>query len=158
MEAVIHDGGIDRFDDLHVDQIDKTWKLKGSWISAALEAFATALDVRDASSDGRHLKIVLAFSLKADVRPLGTTFKDRASLEKDLSWTPPSLYVFRPGEESWNRLKVSNRAEDGPFADLQFLNATKLLGAIARPTMCVYQESKRPEDDEYYRCIMLAEE
>jgi hypothetical protein len=45
--SAIYEGGIDRYDDLHVDQIDPDWNHRSTWITAALESFQTALEVRD---------------------------------------------------------------------------------------------------------------
>ena len=41
MIAVVSHGGLDRYDDLHVDQIDPNWKARAFWVSAGLESLET---------------------------------------------------------------------------------------------------------------------
>jgi len=156
-DAVIHDGGIDRFDDLHIDQIDDAWKSPSTWISAALESFETALKVRDANKDGQNLKIALAFALESEARPLGITFKDREGLESSFCATPPSLYVLRTGSEFWDSLNPSDTEsmDQGPV--VRYLNTTELFGEMRRPVTCVFLESKRFEEDEYSRSLFICE-
>jgi hypothetical protein len=38
MLATVSDGGVERLDDLHVDDIDASWKDPASWVSAGLIA------------------------------------------------------------------------------------------------------------------------
>jgi len=156
-DAVIHDGGIDRLDELHVDVIDRARKSKKSWISAALESFEIALDVRDADVSGQELTIILSFALIDDVRPLGVTFHDRESFEKDLSYSPPCILVFRRNNDFLKRLKSVEIDAVSGNSVLTKLNATKLFGELHRPVTCIYSESKRRDDDEYLRLLYLIE-
>jgi predicted RNase H-like nuclease len=155
--AVIHDGGIERFDELHVDVIDGTRKTKKSWIPAALESFELALEVRDEDVSGQDLTIILSFALVDDVRPLGVTFHDRESLEKNLSYSPPCILVYRKNDEYLKQLKsVENESVSGDSVLIK-LNATELFGELRRPVICVYTENKRISDDEYLRLLLLIE-
>jgi hypothetical protein len=93
---VIADGEMDRYDDLHLDQIDPAWKPKETWVNAALEAHRTAVELRTAHM--LDVVVVLAFSLNDRAAyPLN----GRRALEAALDWSPPSLYLFRRGAEPW---------------------------------------------------------
>jgi hypothetical protein len=153
-DAVCHDGGIDRFDDLHVDRVDETWKSRNAWFSSALESFEIALELRDAHIDMESLRIALAFSLKADTRPLGITFSDRESFEKDFCATPPSLYVLRPGMEFWKIVNVSGGTENARYYQcVKVPNAAELFGVIQRQVECCYLEFEA--QDEFVRSLFL---
>ena len=98
MLRVNADGEMDRYDDLHLDQIDPAWKPKATWVNAALEAHRTAVELRTAHM--LDLLVVLAFSLNERAAyPLN----DLLALEEALDWSPPSLYLFRRGAEPWRQ-------------------------------------------------------
>jgi hypothetical protein len=156
-DAVSHDGGIERFDELHVDVIDRKRKSKKAWISAALESFELALEVRDEDVSGQELTINLSFALIDGVRPLGVTFDDRDSFEKNLSYSPPCLLVFRKDNDFLRRWKALEKEAVSDDSVLIELNATKLFGALRRPAKCFYAEYKRPDDEEYCRNLHLVE-
>ncbi len=40
MLAIISDGGAERFDDLHIDEINPQWEDKDRWIEGGLRRFA----------------------------------------------------------------------------------------------------------------------
>lgn len=94
--SAVREGGIDRYDDLHIDQIDAAWKPRSKWIEAALESFETALQVRNSYSGDTSLTMDMAFALASESHPLGITFQNRSELENALSSTPPS-FVFVSG-------------------------------------------------------------
>jgi len=155
-DAVIHDGGIDRYDHLHVDYIDKAWKSRRTWISAALESFELALKIRDDSAREQPLIIVLTFDLKGDVRPLGITFHDRRELQKNLWYIPPSLYVFRRGGGFWNQMEEYKKNATDYDVIIKKLNAPALFGETRGIVECIYTETMRPDDEEYSRHVHLA--
>jgi len=64
--SAVHEGGIERYDHLHIDEIDAAWEPRRKWTAAALESFETALQVRDAYTGDAHLTIVLAFTLASN--------------------------------------------------------------------------------------------
>jgi hypothetical protein len=156
-DAVTHDGGIERFDELHVDVIDRTRKTKKSWISSALESFELAMEVRDEDVSGQDLTIILSFALVDDVRPLGVTFHDRESLEKNLSYSPPRILVLRKDNDFLKRLKSFEIEAVSGDSVLTKLNATELFGELHRPVTCIYSENRRPDDEEYCRTLYLIE-
>jgi hypothetical protein len=155
-DAVLHDGGIDRFDDLHVDRIDRAWKHRDAWISAALESFEIATHLRDDHAPKESLTIILGFALKAEETPLGVTFHDCVGLEKNLSYSPPSLYLVRAGGEFWNQMKEPKQNETNNLANIEKLNILSLFGEVTGALDCIYLEQKRLDDKEYSRDLFLA--
>src|SRR6202789_3579884 len=99
--VVAKNGSVDHYDDLHIDQIDATWKARALWVPAALESFEHAVRIRDA--DRSNLSVVLAFSLESEEYARGLDFKNLEELEKEFHVTPPSLYLFRAGTEFWTQ-------------------------------------------------------
>jgi hypothetical protein len=96
MLTIVRDGGILRTDDLHIDKIDEAWKPRECWVQNGLEAFRTALTLRDC----HHLPftVALGFSLESGDHFDGVDFQNTAELVEQLNWTPPSLYLFEPGK------------------------------------------------------------
>jgi hypothetical protein len=121
MLTVVADGGVDRFDDLHVDDIDEQWKDRKVWVSAGLEAYRIAVALRS-----RHrlpFVVALGFSLESaeGSNPMG--FKTIEDFATRLDWSPPSLYLFHPGRTPCTdaqRAVVENVVEENVF--IQDLN------------------------------------
>jgi hypothetical protein len=154
--SAVHDGGIDRFDDLHVDQIDEAWKTRSKWISVGLQSFENAREVRDNYGGRAHLTVVVAFALASESRPLGITFHNRSELENRLSSTPPSLYLFQKGNEFWTQAEKSKGKVIHDHLVVKKLDASKLFGKTDNTIKCIYMESLRSGDDEYSRDVFLA--
>ena len=155
-DSVTVRGGIDRYDDLHVDQIDSAWKPRSKWIASALDSFQMALEIRNADVGFQYLVVVLAFALEPIARPRGVTFHNRAELEKDFCSTPPSLYLFRPGGEFWARDEESRGDKVNDDFVIKDLSAAELFGKVPEGTKCIYMEYIRTGDDEYSRDLFLA--
>ena len=92
--ATISNGGIDRLDDLHVDDIDENWKQRANWVFASIRAYELA--VRLQKNLGVRVKVALAFSL---LDGMGQTFDTQEEFESQLDWSPPSLYVFKADDQ-----------------------------------------------------------
>ena len=97
MLATVSDGGIERLDDLHVDRIDAGWKDPTSWVSAGLTAYGLALGIRHEL--GLDVTGALAFSLVDAQDTSEDVFDTQAEFEKQLDWSPPSLYLFKIGDQ-----------------------------------------------------------
>lgn len=95
MLAIISNGGIERLDDLHVDDIDENWKQRTNWIPASIRAYQ--LSVMLQSNLGLSVQVVLAFSL---LDGTGQTFDSEEEFQNQLDWSPPSLYLFKAGDPS----------------------------------------------------------
>jgi hypothetical protein len=105
MRTSISDGGVSRFDDLHIDRIDHEWKSQNLWIPAAFHVHDLAVNIRDRCKIG--LSVVVAFSLKVSERPTGIDFRTQVELEARFDQSPPSLYLFPRGREPWMEVHVS---------------------------------------------------
>ena len=110
MLTIVDDGGVGRLDDLHIDKIDPVWERRAQWIEGGLEAFRVARVLRD--RDGLPFTVALVFSLRSGSRPRGIDFQTLSDLEGRLDLSPPSLYLFRRGEEPRNQMTASNPARD----------------------------------------------
>jgi len=97
MLATVSNGGIERLDDLHVDDIDGIWKDPTSWVSAGLIAYRLALGLR--RELGLDVTIALGFSLVDDQGNSGDVFETQEQFEKQLDRSPPSLYLFKVGDQ-----------------------------------------------------------
>lgn len=156
IDQCLHGGGIDRYDDLHVDQIDPQWKKKETWVSAAKEVFCISTHERDQVESESNIRIVLCVPLVSDEAPMGVTFKNGEDLERELSYTPPSLYMFRRGMEFWNEFKSADLASTELSPRIETLNAGSFFGPLDRNVECVFLEHKRPDDDDFSRTLFLA--
>src|ERR1700686_1108829 len=95
--AIVQYGGVARFDNLHIDQIDELWKPREMWIQGGLEAFRLALTVRD--SHNFRFIVGLGFSLESGGQYTGVDFQTGEEFVARVDWSPPSLYLFEPGKE-----------------------------------------------------------
>jgi|HubBroStandDraft_6_1064221.scaffolds.fasta_scaffold128812_2 hypothetical protein len=143
----IEEGGVDRYDSLHVDRIDVRWESRDLWMEAGAEAYRLGARVRDRL--GLRMSLVLAFSLIAEEGPLGVDFSTREQLEGSLNWMPPALYLFRPGEEFYAPNKT--RASD---ITVQELSPSTLI-ASTQFKACYYMEFKPAGSQEYSRSIFF---
>lgn len=97
MLGIVSDGGIERFDDLHVDVIDPAWKDPTSWVSAGLKAYGLALGIQ--RELGLDVTVALAFGLVDAQDDSREVFETQEQFEKQLDWSPPSLYLFKVGDQ-----------------------------------------------------------
>jgi hypothetical protein len=154
MLSILRDGGVERYDDLHVDRVDGRWRARECWIEAALEVFPCALGLRD--SHQLEVTVALAFSLLSSPRPQGANFGTANELLSLLDWSPPSLYLFHFGQEPWLRVGIQ-ALKDAAIADMRVLpiEASQVLGA---PISGVGRllEFKRSTLNEYNRTFYVA--
>jgi hypothetical protein len=112
MLATVSDGGIKRLDHLHVDDIDGSWKDPTSWVSAGLIAYGLALRIR--RELGLDVTVALGFSL-VDAQDISRdVFETPEEFEKQLDWSPPSLYLFKVGDQQ--HLSATVRVDPLPKA------------------------------------------
>lgn len=97
MLTTVSDGGIQRLDDLHVDEIDKNWKDPTNWVSAGLIAYGLALRIR--RELGIDVTVALAFSLVDAKDTSADVFQTQEEFEKQFDWSPPSLCLFDVGDQ-----------------------------------------------------------
>jgi hypothetical protein len=96
MLATVSNGGIERLDDLHVNDIYEHWKARSSWIAAGLTAYASAVRLR--RELGLDVTVALGFSLVDGEDGTKETFETQEEFESQLDWSPPSLYLFKAGD------------------------------------------------------------
>jgi hypothetical protein len=143
MRRVVQDGGIERYDDLHIDAIDPDWKNRNLWVEASYWAFQTAVEVRD------KLKLPFTLGLGMSLRSAEVQKDDKVQLARLISqvdWTPPSLYLFRGGQEPGSDLDAAIHSNKIGF-DAVSANF-KLLDVPAAKTG-LFLRFKRIDSDEY---------
>ncbi|SRR5258708_5480263 len=151
IETTLKTGGIERFDDLHVDQIDSAWKKREHWMEAGFKTLKTAITLRDRL----HLPadVTLAFSLVSDGEPHGVDFKNATELEENFDWSPPSLYLLFPGMKPWSRT-YGNLKNDPVTLIVKKVSLQKL--AIQYPfESCYHIEFKPLGSSEYRRSLFF---
>ncbi len=144
MLAIVNDGGVRRFDDLHIDKIDPGWKPRQQWIEGGLEALRVALAVRD-----RHqlaFTVGLGFSLESGSRPIEIDFHAPEEFCERLDWSPPSVYLFHRGEEPDKQVSPAN----GIVRDLN----PAILG-VEESARSNYLEFKQEGAAEYCRSVFI---
>ena len=153
MLTVLQDGGLERFDDLHVDRVDGAWRPRHQWIEGGLAAFGMATRLRN-----RHklsVKIALAFSLQAHEGRVGVDFRTRDEFEKMLDWTPPSLYIVRSRiEDALAILKAVQQTDISDDAFVQELDFHPF-GTLETGQRCLYAEFRRMGEPEDGRTVFL---
>jgi hypothetical protein len=144
MVANIGDGGIERYDDLHIDRIDEHWARREQWLQGGLEAFRLALGLRD-----QHRlapTVALAYSLRSGEEPLGANFRTPDEFHAQLDWSPPSLYLFDCGREPWPQ-------SDGVV--VQLIDVNILFATSLSAKACYYMEFKQTGSIEYSRSVFV---
>jgi hypothetical protein len=149
MREAMVDGGIDRYDDLHVDQIDLQWKGRERWLEAGGRALSMAVGLRNRIAP--DLTVALAFSLQSGPERQGPDFKDVEALQERLDWSPPSLYLFRKGEEPWRRIVSATEPSPHDF-HMQILEVAGLEYSTTG-FACYFIEFRRSALDETRRSV-----
>ncbi len=151
MHAIISDGGVSRFDDLHIDVIDESWKDRKLWIPGAIEAYKLARTI--AANNGFDFSIAVGFSLESSEAPRGINFKTRQDLEGEFDWTPPSLYLFHPGTEPW--AKPGSKSATGTGYTTNAEIDTAIFQIPGEVEHCTYLEFRQGDASEYCRSIFV---
>jgi hypothetical protein len=112
MLATVTDGGIQRLDDLHLDDTDESWTEPTSWVAAGLIAYGLALRIR--RELGLDVTVALGFSLLAAQGTSADMFETQEEFEKQLDCSPPSLYLFKVGDQQ--HLSATIRVDPLPKA------------------------------------------
>ena len=146
MTAILRNGGIERYDDLHIDRIDEGWTRREHWLRGGLEAFRLANGLRDLH--GLSLTVALAYSLESGEEPRGMNFGTSDEFQAQLDWSPPSIYLFHPDREPW---MIQTGGEI-----VRPIDARTVLGTAMEPKGCYYMEFKPPDSVEYSRSVFVA--
>lgn len=151
MLKAIHSDGVERFSDLHLDSIDPVWKDRGHWLDGGLVSLRIALTLRDINR--LPVDIALVFSLVAATDPLGVNFSDAASFQRELDWSPPSLYVLKKGVMPWSQ-GAPAKAEVASEVSTKSIDPG-MFGALAASLKGFFMEFKTPDSIEYSRTVHL---
>lgn len=152
MHAIIEDGGIDRYDDLHIDRVDAEWKNRDLWFAAALQAYVLALKVRDRNRF--EFSVVLGFSLQSSERRIGVNFRTREEFEREFDRTPPSLYLFPPDREPWAQGENANARIGTRDMVVEKVDAA-IFGTLTHTKGCFYLEFRNVDASEYFRSVLV---
>lgn len=144
-------GGIDRYDDLHIDQIDARWSDRSTWIDGGIASLQQAIQIRE--REGLEAVIALVFSLVSSDKVTGIDFATRDDILSRLEWSPPSLYLFRVGLEPWTPMLSGN---SGPEVLAAQLDPSMLFGGEVVNCRCFYLEFSQTQDG-YVRSLTLAQ-
>jgi hypothetical protein len=144
MVETIESGGIDRFDDLHIDTLNTRWVAKENWVLGGITAYLSALEAKKALSLPNT--VALAFSLNSGRERQGVNFGSPVNFLRSLDWSPPSLYLFHSGREPWSvddcdPIKISPH----------------LLGDLPSSLACYYLEFLPSDSDEYVRTVFVTQ-
>lgn len=153
MHSIIEDGGVARFDDLHIDRIDAKWKNRAVWFDAAMQTYALAVNVRDRNRFACSL--VLGFSLQSCERPIGINFRTRKEFESELDWSPPSIYLFPPGQEPWVHGENANVKTGASDMVVEKIDPA-IFGTSVQTKGCFYLEFRNAGASEYSRSVLVA--
>ncbi len=109
--SVVNDISWEKYNDLHIDEVDNVFKKKDNWFDGGLECYIHAVSIV------KELKIPytieLTFSLKSKKTLKDYVIKDIESLKKEFDYSPPSLYVFRNDWKNLEEIKKKGTALEG---------------------------------------------
>ncbi|NOS86437.1 MAG: hypothetical protein HOP31_14970 [Ignavibacteria bacterium] len=143
MLQIIQDHSWEKHNDLHIDEISDKFVESNTWINGGFDCFTIAKKIRN------ELKlpyfVELRIVLNSTDRPKGMNFKSISDLFQELSWTPPSLYLYEKGYDLFQTaLKKAIKVD---FIDLNL-----------NDTQCYYFETLSTDDPEYYRSLAFVSE
>ncbi len=92
-------GSHQRFDDLHVDEIDARYKDRDQWMNGVAHALEQAVAIRDEKD--LPFTIAVGIALAPSAEALGAVPADTSELSDAMDLTPPSLYAFPVGQTPW---------------------------------------------------------
>jgi hypothetical protein len=153
MFTIVRDGGMERFDDFHIDKIDEGWGNRQRWIDGAVEAFRIAVRLRDQYFPS--LITAAAFSLRDGRKPFGEPIFSRTSLEKRLDWIPPSLYLFREGSGPWQSADADSNSNYPPSTSTE-LDIARLFNPTFPNSTCFLFEFQPNGFKGFRRSVVLS--
>jgi hypothetical protein len=93
------------------------------------------------------------FSLEVEIGSEGVTFTNAKELERELDWSPPSLYLFTRGQEPWNATVGSSDAME---LTTKRLSVHQLFGPNVDASTCLYMSFRQEATGERSRTVLLA--
>ncbi len=139
--SVVNDISWEKYNDLHIDEVDNVFKKKDNWFEGGLECYIHAVSIV------KELKIPytieLTFSLKSKKTLKDYVIKDIESLKKEFDYSPPSLYVFRNDWKNLEEIKKKGTALEG------LIDNDKVFGSL------YYYQAFNERDREVRRVLYL---
>jgi len=142
IEATIAGGGVERFEDLHLDEIDAVFSRRDRWIRGGVASLAEAMEQRDKRD--LPFTVAVGFSLLANSIRTGLNETSLSAILRELDFSPPSLYLFARGKEPWT---TDN--------DFTVWNGEIDVG-VGRTLDAYFREWYDHTDQEYRRSLFLA--
>ncbi len=136
--TVVNDGSWMNYNDLHIDNISVELKKPTTWLLSGLECFNIAIDI--IKKNELPFVVELDFSLKSNSNIQGVNFVNSEQLIKQFSWTPPSLYLFKP---DWENFKQGIKRS----IKIDFIDVNN--------SEWYFCEQYNPDDKEYRRSLFL---
>ena len=121
MQQVLATDGIERADDLHIDDIDPGWVEQTDRVEEMKQSLRLARPIRSTLAPEKVLALVC--SLEEGPREAPLTL-DKLAAQFD--WSPPSLYLFHPGKEPWKNADLTSKFTRLPLEGFQGLDITEL--------------------------------
>jgi hypothetical protein len=150
ISAISEDGGVERYDDLHLDVIDPKWKPRQTWMNGGLKAFHTAIEFRD----NRHLPFVVGLGLSIaaedNIGEHGTV--SSSDLQARMDSTPPSLYLFPAGHDP---IKELERAIRDGVVESDAVSRRMTFADDERVPCCYYLKFRRAGADDYTQSVFF---
>lgn len=87
------------FSDMHIDRFNTNWVDRSRWVEGAISILHDAgwnLRLKDC-----NYKLAMVFTLQSGINPLGIDFGTREEFQKQLDYSPPSVFIAEPGSEPW---------------------------------------------------------
>ncbi|NLR94561.1 hypothetical protein [Flammeovirga agarivorans] len=100
IDETIEKGYWENFNDIHIDDIDEEYSNKTSWVEGGLKCLNDTKGYLE--KEYKDFTSFLIIPLESYVTKVGVNFKDEETLIRELSYTPPSLYIC---EKGWDNLK-----------------------------------------------------
>jgi hypothetical protein len=129
------------FDDLHVDEISERFRAAEVWIEAAIESLQTAILIRN--TERWTYTVAAGFSLRSTSTPTGLPSDQLAEIVSEMDDSPPSLYLFKMGDEPW--------VEDTAFREL----SSRFHPRLNLPVRSFLREWFDENDGEFRRSFWL---
>ena len=119
---VVATEGIDRFDDLHIDRIDPSFRDRSQWTRGMVESLERARPVAMELAKGKTLAVLCSLDDGAVSSP-----QDMADLAAQFDWSPPSLYLFHRDRVPWKQHPELTQLDDLPLGNFPSLKSTEIV-------------------------------
>ena len=121
VKHVMTTGGIERFDELHLDQIDPAWADKSQWKRGMTASLEVARSICTELAPGKLLALICSLEDGPGAAPANLE-----ELASQFDWTPPAFHLFHLGKEPWNQSSTDAKRIHLPLDHFPELKASKV--------------------------------